>query len=273
MPLFLQPVNDHFSWCLPQILLTFCHRAARNHLSSLRRKQQRQTDNLMLILVLVQSGAGLRKQGLTQPTVQLYVTPGCLYCSWNVHVKPKDSWMLYVLYCEFFVLQKTKLRAMLDKVPRLSRDIPLAFSALESTRAARCPCLLISLSQRERSEILTVLERLRAEAELLPRTIVPPATWSPHQYENECVYFPSVGEIRALVKFLSTITWSSYFRASLMIAVQRLCQGTSERLERINVLLKNRRSQLGELHVSQSFFTHVLELSHIEQARLIGVAN
>lgn len=108
----------------------------------------------MLILVLVQSGAGLRKRGLTQPTVQLYVTPGCLYCLWNVHVKPKDSWMLYVLYCEFFVLQKTKLRAMLDKVPRLSRDIPLAFSASESTRAARCPCLLISLSQRERSEIL-----------------------------------------------------------------------------------------------------------------------
>lgn len=44
--LFLLLENDHFSWGFPQILPIFCHRAARNHLSSFRRSQQRKIDNL-----------------------------------------------------------------------------------------------------------------------------------------------------------------------------------------------------------------------------------
>lgn len=46
MLLFLQPVNDRFSWCLPQILLTFCHRAARNPVLSQKKaaKTERQSN-------------------------------------------------------------------------------------------------------------------------------------------------------------------------------------------------------------------------------------
>lgn len=59
-----------------------------------------------------------------------------------------------------------------------------------------------------------------------------------------------------------------------MIAAERLCQGPGGRLEGINLVLKNRRRQLGEAAcILQSLFIHVLKLFGIKQARLIEVAN
>lgn len=85
---------------------------------------------------------------------------------------------LYLPCCDFFILQKTECRAVLDKLLSLSQDIFLALPLAESARAARCPCLLINLSQREqRSEFWGYIrenESQRAEAERLPPAITLP---------------------------------------------------------------------------------------------------
>lgn len=218
--LFLLLANDHFSWSIPQILLISRHRAARNRLSSFRRNRQRKTDKL-------NPGSGPpTESGCVEEAwfdIVYHPTAFCALLALLVVKCPckakKPSQTLYLLGCEFFVLQKTKCRAMLDKLLSLSQDVFLALS--ESTRAARCPCLLISLSQREqRSEVWGYTrenQSWRAEAEPLPPAITPPSSSSPHQCENQRVYFPSVYEIKALVQFLSTIIRSSYFCAGLVI--------------------------------------------------------
>lgn len=217
--LFLLLANDHFSWSIPQILLISRHRAARNRLSSFRRNRQRKTDKL-------NPGSGPpTESGCVEEAwfdIVYHPTVFCALLALLVVKCPckakKPSQTLYLLGCEFFVLQKTKCRAMLDKLLSLSQDVFLALS--ESTRAARCPCLLISLSQREqRSEVWSYTrenESWRAEAEPLTPAITPPHHQVPISVKIN-VYFPSVYEIRALMQFLSTIIRSSYFCAGLVI--------------------------------------------------------
>lgn len=196
MLLFLLLANDRFSWCIPQILLISCHQDARSHLSSFRRNLHRKRDNLN-----PDSGPPTESDCVKEAWFDIAYHPA-VFCALLALLVEKClckaktlSQALYLPCCEFFILQKTKCRAMLDKVLSLSQDIFLALS--ESTRAAWCPCLLISLSQREqRSGVWGCTrenESWRAEAELLPPAIIhPPTITSPSVWKSMCLLPTSV---------------------------------------------------------------------------------
>lgn len=136
-------------------LTHMCHQAARSHLSSFRNLQRR-TDNLNPDSD-PSTESGCVKEvwfNIAYHPAGFYSFAGLIGSEMSKCKGKTPSQALSLLCCEFFILQKTKCRATLDKLLSLSQDKFLVLSLSESTRAARCPCLLISLSQREqRSEV------------------------------------------------------------------------------------------------------------------------